>query len=364
MKIAELASYLESLAPLSFQEDYDNCGLLTGDPEWQVSGVLLTLDVTREVVEEAIANHCNLVIAHHPVIFKGLKKLTDNQSDTIPVILAVRNQVAIYAIHTNLDNLYDGLNAFILTNLGASGFSVLRPIKGQLRKLVTFCPQNYTDNVRDALFSAGAGCIGNYDSCSFNLDGTGTFRGSDETNPFVGLPNVLHHEKETRIEVIYPAFLESKLLKVLKDNHPYEEVAYDIYPLLNDYHMAGSGLTGILPEPEDEQAFLLKIRERLQTGGIRHSVLRGKPVSKIGVCTGAGSFLINDALRAGVDLFITADMKYHDFFSGLHKMVVADVGHYESEQWVKAWLRSVLIKKFPNFAFLISKIDTNPIKYL
>jgi dinuclear metal center YbgI/SA1388 family protein len=364
MKINEIIQFLESRVPLSLQESYDNCGLLTGDHDWTISGVLLTLDVTSEVVEEAIAENCNMIISHHPLIFKGIKKLTPRQEDTLPLIIAIKNDIAIYAIHTNLDNSLYGLNAHVLEKLDVKNLAILRPGQGMLRKLVTFCPGSHAAMVRDSLFEAGAGHIGNYDCCSFNMMGEGTFRGSEKTNPFVGKPMEIHHEPEIRIEVIYPQYFESKILENLKRTHPYEEVAFDLFPLSNENPLTGAGLIGTLPEPVDEVTFLKKIKDVLKPGVIRYSNLRGKPVSRVAICTGSGSFLIHDALRANADMFITADMKYHDFFHGTGKMVLVDVGHYESEHGVKEWLYAALIEKFPTFAFLISRVDTNPVKYL
>jgi hypothetical protein len=233
-----------------------------------------------------------------------------------------------------------------------------------LRKLVTFCPHSHADAVREVLFSSGAGHVGNYDSCSFNLDGTGTFRGLELSNPFVGQKMALHHEPETRIEVIYPVYIEHELISRLLGAHPYEEVAYDIYPLSNQNPVAGAGMVGNLPEPVEEATFLEMVKERWEVNCIRYSRLCGRPITKVAVCSGSGSFLIQDALNAGADIFLTADLKYHDFFIPAGRIILADVGHYESEQWVKEWLYDTLIEKFPTFAVLFSKAEANPVNYL
>jgi dinuclear metal center YbgI/SA1388 family protein len=364
MKIAEIIRHLESLCPLSLQEDYDNCGLQLGDPDLEFQKALLCLDVTEAVIAEAVENHCNLVISHHPFIFRGIKKLTAAQPETSVITMAIRNNIAIYAIHTNLDNTLDGLNALVLSKIGVSKYRILSPMTDILSKLAVFCPVSHTEMVRQALFDAGAGHIGNYDYCSYNVRGEGTFRASDKASPFLGSKNILHVEPEVRIEVIFPRFLESKILTSLIAAHPYEEVAYDIYPLQNKLHQAGAGLIGDLDEPCDETDFLERLKQNLGIPVIRHTGFRLKPVKTVALCTGSGSFLIPQAVQAGADIFLTADLKYHDFFGLENKLMLADIGHYESEQWVKEWLYAVLIEKFPNFAFLISEVNTNPVHYL
>ncbi|MCX6305999.1 MAG: Nif3-like dinuclear metal center hexameric protein [Bacteroidetes bacterium] len=363
MKIAEIASCLESISPLALQEEYDNCGLLLGDPGGEFHKALLCLDLTCEVMTEAIKNQCDLVISHHPFIFRGLKKLTPGQPETAIITMAIKHDIAIYAIHTNLDNTLHGLNALVLSKIGISKYRILSPKAGMLSKLAVFCPADHAGKVRQALFDAGAGHIGNYDCCSYNMHGKGTFRASDQANPFVGEKNMLHVELETRVEVIVPRYHESKILAALMAVHPYEEVAYDLYPLHNTRPDAGAGLIGELDEPCDEAGFLERIRLALDIPVIRHSSFRLKPVRRVALCTGSGSFLIREAISSKADAYLTADLKYHDFFGMENNMLLADIGHYESEKWVKEWLHAVLIEKFPNFAFLISEVNTNPVHY-
>lgn len=363
MKLSEICHYLESVAPLPHQESYDNSGLLVGDPEMECTGGLLTLDVTPAVMEEASRRGCNLVIAHHPFIFKGIKRLTAGMPETQILEYSFRRDIALYAIHTNLDNQLQGLNALLMKRLGIAAFRVLNPRAGLLEKLVTFCPVAHAEKVSQALFSAGAGLIGNYDSCSFSHPGTGTFRASEGANPFVGEKHVLHSEPEIRLEVILPTHKERQVVAALLNAHPYEEVAYDLYPLNNRMASVGSGLIGQLPLPMPEKDCLELIRTTLHVTHIRHSAFRGKPVERIALCTGSGSFIIQDALNAGADMLITADLKYHDFSIPDNRMMLADIGHYESEQWVKEWLHAVLIEKYPNFAFPISEVNTNPVHY-
>ncbi|HTX88961.1 MAG TPA: Nif3-like dinuclear metal center hexameric protein [Bacteroidales bacterium] len=364
MKIKEIITHLEQLFPVSYQEEYDNSGLQVGDPLQEATGALLTLDLTEEVLQEAVSRGCNLVISHHPLIFRGIKSLSGDHPVQRMIVGAVREGLVIYSIHTNLDNSLNGLNAFLGRKLGLSGISLLRPASGQLAKLVTFCPVKYEDKVRNALFEAGAGHIGNYDACSFNVAGKGTFRASAQANPFVGEKNVLHEEPETRIEVIFPAFLADRLVKALKEHHPYEEVAYDIYPLLNENPVAGSGILGKLENAMDENTFLETVKTLLGISCLRHSALSGRMVSHVALCTGSGAFLIPDAIRQGAEAFLTADLKYHDFMEGSGRLLLTDIGHFESERYSVELLDAVLKEKFPTFASLISGSLINPVKYL
>ena len=364
MKLKEITNYLEEYAPLAYQESYDNAGLITGDYDMSISGVLICLDTTEEVLEEAIKSKCNLIVAHHPIIFSGLKKIIGRTHVERVIIKAIKNNIAIYAAHTNLDNINKGVNSKIGERLGLKNCKILSPKNGILRKLLTFCPVDNAAEVRQSLFSAGAGKIGNYDECSFNVEGTGTFRGSEQANPYVGEKGVQHQEKEIKIEVIYPANIENNLIKALKAAHPYEEVAYDIIPLENKFNDVGSGMIGELEKEEDELPFLQKLKLQMNTNSIRYTNLLGKKVKKIAVCGGSGSFLIGEAIAAGADVFITGDMKYHQFFDAENKLLIADIGHHESEQFTKELFYDILSKKFPTFALHLSKINTNPINYL
>jgi dinuclear metal center YbgI/SA1388 family protein len=363
MKIKEIISRMESFAPLSLQESYDNSGLILGDPGAEFSKAMVCIDVTAEVIDEAIKKGCNLLISHHPLIFGGIKRITAADSAGACIIKAIKNNLAIYAAHTNLDNVVHGVNSILCKKLGIRNCRVLKPKKKLLKKLVTFCPTHKADVVRTALFNAGAGHIGNYDCCSYNIDGTGSFRALENASPYVGQINKLHFEKEVRIETIYPEYLEKPLLKALFSSHPYEEVAYDIYPLDNAFSLAGEGMTGELDVATDAREFLQKAKTVLGSGSIRHTALPKKKIKKIAVCGGAGGFLVKDALSAGADLFLTADLKYHQFFEGEGRMVIADAGHYETEQFAKEILVDFLNENFPTFAFLISKVKTNPVNY-
>ena len=363
MKINEIISFLEFTAPPSLQEDYDNAGLLTGSAGWDCTGIICTLDATEEVVKEAISKKCNLIVAHHPIIFKGLKKINGNNYIEKTIIAAIKNDIAIYAIHTNLDNIMQGVNGKIAAMIGLKEIKVLQEKKGTLKKLFTFVPVDKAGLVRSAIFAAGAGHISNYSECSFNTEGFGTFKGEAGTSPYVGEPGKQHQEKEVKMEVIFPAYLERKVIAAMKGAHPYEEVAYDIVSLSNTTPSIGAGIIGELPEKMDENQFLENLKTVFGIPVIRHSRMLGKPVKKVAICGGAGIFLISKALAAGADAFITADIKYHEFFDADSQLLLADIGHYESEQFTINLLQEVLVQKFPTFAVLKTEENTNPVLY-
>ncbi|MCO5237491.1 MAG: Nif3-like dinuclear metal center hexameric protein [Chitinophagaceae bacterium] len=363
MKIKDIINVLEDTAPPMLQESYDNAGLITGDEEHDCTGILCSLDVTEAVIEEAVGRKCNLIVAHHPVIFKGVKRITGKNYVERTLIKAIKYDIAVYAIHTNLDNLLEGVNGRIADRLGLVNREALLPKHSLLEKLFTFVPFEYAEKVRAALFQAGAGHIGHYSECSFNSEGEGTFKAGKDTHPFAGETGKLHYEKEIKIEVIFPAWIEGQLIRALKAAHPYEEVAYDIIRLENAYSQTGSGLIGKLPEPMDERAFLALLKEQFHTGVIRHTRLTGRGVQKVAVCGGAGSFLIPNALQNNSDFYISADIKYHEFFDADDRMVIADIGHFESEQFTIDFLHDILLEKFPTFAVLKTAVNTNPVFY-
>lgn len=364
MRLRELTNFLETIAPLSYQEDYDNSGLIVGDPDQEVSGALISLDCTEAVVDEAIQHGFNLVISHHPIVFKGLKKFNGKTYVERVVMKAIKNGIALYAIHTNFDNVLDGVNKKICDKLGVTDASILKPRSGELKKLVTFCPDKDAERVRNAMFNAGGGGIGNYSECSFNSEGVGTFKAGEGAEPYVGQVGSRHSESEIRIEVVYPAYIERKLLVALIEAHPYEEVAYDLYPLDNSYLHVGSGMIGNLETDHDEITFLRLVKEKLNAKIIRHTALRGRKIRRVAVCGGAGSFLLNNAISAGADIFVTSDFKYHEFFDAEEKLIIADVGHFESEQFTQELLLDLITEKFRNFALRLTTQNTNPINYL
>lgn len=362
MKINELANYLETIAPSSLQESYDNSGLIVGDADTEISGVLVSLDCTEDVVDEAMANNCNLIVAHHPIVFGGMKKINGKNYVERTVIKAIKNDIAIYAIHTNLDNVYEGVNKRIADKLGLLRTHILSPKPNLLKKLVTFVPVEFAEKVKQAIFDAGAGHIGNYSECSFVASGMGSFKATSDAKPFVGEIDKQHQEQEFRLETIFPAFIQTQILAALIKVHPYEEVAYDIYPIENFYEKTGSGLVGELEVEMTPEEFLKHLKNSMDLEVIRFTPL-SKNIKRVAVCGGAGSFLLKNAIWQGADAFVTADFKYHEFFDAEKKLMIADIGHYESEKFTKELLSELILKKFHTFAVLLSKTNTNPVNY-
>ncbi|QJD81095.1 Nif3-like dinuclear metal center hexameric protein [Spirosoma rhododendri] len=361
--IRHVTTFLETLAPLAYQESYDNAGLLVGDPDTAVTGILVTLDCVESVVDEAVAKGCNLIVAHHPIVFKGLKKLNGSNYVERTIIRAIKNDVAIYATHTNLDSVTGGVNFMIAEKLGLQNVRILAPKTQTLMKLATFVPLADTQRVLDALHEAGAGNIGNYSRASFRVEGTGAYQAGEAANPVLGEIGEYHREPEHRIEVIFPRHQQRSVLDALRREHPYEEIAYDLYALENADQTVGSGVVGELPESMSEQTWLAYLKEKMNLPLIRHTSLLGRPVQRVAVCGGAGGFLLNDAVRAGAEVFVTADYKYHEFFDADGRTIICDIGHYESEVFTKDLLVRHLAKKFVTFAVIFSETDTNPVRY-
>ena len=364
MKVNDIVSSIEEMAPVSYQESYDNAGLLVGSYDTEVSGVLICLDVVESVVEEAINKGANLIIAHHPIVFKGLKRFNGNNYVERTVILAIQNNIAIYAAHTNLDSVKGGVSDRICDLIGLQNKRILSPLAGDLNKLVTFVPTEYAQKVKDALFNAGAGCIGNYDSCSFSSEGKGSFRANEHADPFVGEIGKVHHENETRIETVFQKHLKGKILSALLKNHPYEEVAFDVYQLENVNLNVGLGMIGELKKEEDALQFLKRIKKIFGSACIKHTDLIKDKIKTVAVCGGSGSSLLRKAIAQKADVYVSGDFKYHEFFDAEEKIIIADIGHYESEQFTSDIFYEIVTKKFPNFAVYISDINSNPIKYL
>jgi dinuclear metal center YbgI/SA1388 family protein len=364
MQIKNIIEIIEVFAPLSLQESYDNSGIQCGDVNEKATGALLCLDVTLEILEEAKKKKCNLIIAHHPLIFSPLKRITGANYIEQILIEAIKKNICIYACHTNADNVRMGVNNKIAEKLSLVNCKILQPKKGLLKKLVTFCPNAESEKVRTALFKAGCGEIGNYDFCSYNLEGKGTFRGNADSNPFVGVKNQLHIEPETRIETVFESYKEKEIIKALHKAHPYEVVAYDVYSLDNKHPNIGSGLVGELTKPVKEKEFLSSLKTIFGAGCVRHTGLLDKKIKRVALCGGSGSFLLKDAIHAKADVFITADFKYHQFFDAENKLVIADIGHYETEQFTPEIFYAEIHKKMPKFAVHLAKTNTNPINYL
>ncbi|MFM2229731.1 MAG: hypothetical protein RL607_989 [Bacteroidota bacterium] len=363
-RIKEILPILEELAPLGYAEDFDNVGLLVGDQETKLTGILVCHDALESVIDEAIAKQCNLVVCFHPILFSGLKKITGKNYVERAVIKAIKNDIAIYAVHTALDNHPLGVNTLFCNALGLQRSKILVPKVDFIQKLVTYAPIENAQQVRESLFASGAGSIGNYENCSFNSTGIGTYQGNEKSNPVVGERFEFVEAQEVKIEVTFEKHLQPKILKALFANHPYEEVAYELYNLQNSHQNIGLGRIGELNEPMDEIQFLEWVKSTMGCGGIRHSALLGKKIQKVAVLGGSGSYAIKNALQAGADIYLTADLKYHNFYEAEGKMVLADIGHFESERFTKNYIVDFLKEKITNFAVVLSEENTNPVKYL
>lgn len=364
MKIKDIINALERFAPLPLQDGFDNSGLQIGLTEEEATRALLCLDVTEAIIDEAIAKHCNLVIAHHPLLFKGYKSITGRDYVERCIMKAIKHDIVIYAAHTNLDNATGGVNFKIANKLGLKNIQILSPKSEQLSKLITYVPTAYADLVRQALFDAGCGHIGNYDSCSFNIAGEGTFKALEGSNPFVGELGEIHKEQEVRVETIFPTFRKSQVVSALLKAHPYEEVAFDIYALENTWQQVGSGIIAELDKPVDELPFLELIKRTFHVGCVKHSNLRDKKIVRVAICGGSGGFLLPQAIAAGADLFLSAEIKYHDYFGKEDQILIADIGHYESEQYTIELFAELLKKTCPTLETLLTEVNTNPINYL
>ena len=370
MKIKEITQFIEELSPLAYAEDFDNVGLLVGDFETKVTGILVTLDCLEETVDEAIQSKCNLIVSFHPIIFSGLKKINGKNYVERAVIKAIKNDIAIYAMHTALDNTNRGVSDKMADVLGLKNKKVLIPKAKTLKKLTTYVPPSSAEEVRQALFEAGAGNIGKYSHCSFNASGEGTYLGNEESDPAVGEKEVMQQVSELLITVIFDSHLEAKLLRALRKSHPYEEIAFDIITVDNRHPEIGMGMVGDLAEETGTKQFLSSLKSTFGTPVLRHSRLSSRTIRKVAVLGGSGSFAIEDAIASGADVYVTSDLKYHDFFRAENRIVLVDVGHYESEQFTKNLLADYLTKKITNFApalpagrVVLSKNSTNPINY-
>jgi dinuclear metal center YbgI/SA1388 family protein len=364
MKLSEISKYLDNAIPLSFQEGYDNSGLQVGNPESEISSALLTIDVTGEVIEEAISKGCNLVISHHPLIFNPIKKITGRSFTERIIARAIKEDIAIYSAHTNLDAVDFGVSRKMAMKLNLQNVKVLVPLKNKLLKLVTFIPESHLEKVKSALFEAGAGVTGNYDHCGFASPGTGSFRAGENANPYVGESGKNHFENEIRFETILFSHLKTNVIKALLATHPYEEVAFDLYPLDNENIENGLGCVGEFELAVTETEFLNQVSDVFDARGVRYSNLTGHEVKKVALCGGSGASLIGNALASGADAFVTADVKYHNFFDSGKSILIVDAGHFESEKFTTEILYDLIIKNFPKFAVRFSETNTNPINYL
>ena len=363
MKVKDFTSALEQIAPLNYAEGFDNVGLLVGNYYDEVTKVLVCLDTTPDVVDEAIREGANLIISFHPIVFSGLKKLNGKTYVERAVMKAIKNDINIYATHTALDNSFEGVNRGIVNQLQLKNAQVLIPKKDAIKKLVTYVPSENAEQLKKALYEAGAGKIGLYDSCGFLLEGKGNFRPLNGANPTIGTIGALEEVNETRIEVVVPQHVERHVLSALFQNHPYEEVAYSLISLVNKNQYIGLGMIGELDNEMSEMEFIAFVKEKMNTPVIRHSRLLNKTIKKVAVLGGSGAFAIPNAIASGADAYITSDLKYHEFFSAEDQIILMDIGHYESEQFTINLISSYLKEKFSNFVVFNSGIITNPVNY-
>ncbi len=361
MKVKELVSELERFAPSCLQESYDNAGLNVGFPDAEINGVLICVDVVPEVVDEAIAKGCNMIVSHHPLIFPNIKRITGSNNVEKSIIKALQNNISIYCGHTNFDKAQNGVSKKMCEKLGLKNCTVIDAEKHLLRKIAVFVPESHADAVRKAMFLAGAGTIGYYDECSFNVNGTGTFRAGEKCNPFVGEIGKQHHEAEVKIEVICPSYLQAKVVSAMLKVHPYEEPAFDIYQIENQWEQVGLGAIGELAEEITEDELFETVKQTFKVGNIRHSAKTGRKIRRVAVCGGSGASYIRTAIAMKADAYITADIKYHDWFLAEGKILLLDIGHYESEQFTKEIFYDIVTKKSDGFASYHSEINTNPI---
>lgn len=362
--VKEICSEIESFAPLSLQESWDNSGLQVGDPEQSVRAVLLTLDITEEVLNEAIDLQCDLIISHHPLLFHPLKRISPYNVTEGLIYKAIQHHISIYSAHTNLDSVRGGVSTELAAKLHLEGIEILIPRQEYLFKVVVMIPENYSEKVSKAMFEAGAGRLGYYDQCGFQSDGTGSFRSLEGSNPFTGELNTLHKEREIRFETLAASHNLQEVIHAMRENHPYEKPAYDLIALKNNFEDAGTGAIGYLQQPVSEEAFLSQLKEVFSLPVVRYSRLTGKKIRKIAVCGGSGSSFTRQAISAGADAFVSADFKSHNFAGCEKEILMADIGHYESEQHTKEIFHKILTKKKHNFAVHISKINTNSINHL
>jgi dinuclear metal center YbgI/SA1388 family protein len=367
--VREILNALDQWAPRSLQASYDNSGHLVGLPNAEVTKAIVALDCTEALIGEAVEVGAQAVIVHHPIIFKGLKRLTGSGPIERTVMAALKHDIAILAIHTNLDHVHTGVSQHLAQCIGVdpATLQILQPMRDQLYSLTFYTPEDHADAVETAVFAAGAGHVGNYDECAFRTEGEGSFRPLAGSNPFSGTLGEQHRVAERRTEVVVPKWRLAAVQAAMQAAHPYEEVAHNIVALANAHQQVGAGMVGNLPEPMELMAFLDQAKSALSAPLIRHTAPTGRPIRRVAVCGGSGSFLLEDAVASGADLYLTADFKYHEFQEADGRIVIADVGHFESEwrtgEIITSYLTEHFKDKFPNFAVHLARENHNPVHY-
>ncbi|MBP5687674.1 MAG: Nif3-like dinuclear metal center hexameric protein [Muribaculaceae bacterium] len=363
MKVKEITDAIEAVAPLYLQESWDNSGMQVGDQDSEVTGVVLCTDVREEIVDEAIERGANMIISHHPLLFRGLKKIVGRSYQERIVAKAIKNDITIYCAHTNMDSAVGGVNFKMAEKLGMTGVRVLDPQQGTQRKIVVFVPTEAVAMVEKAMCDAGAGRLGNYDNCTYSMNGEGHYRALDGAEPWAGKVGEKHSEPEVRLEVLVHKALCGRVVAAMIKAHPYEEPAFDIIALENGDKYAGLGVIGDV-EPQDARGFLEKVKNAFEVEAVRYSGNLDRQVRRVAMCGGAGADFIGLAMSQGADVYITGDMKYHEFQGNEERIILADIGHYESEHYTKEIFYDIISKKNPNFAVDFAKSEKNQVKYL
>ena len=358
MKIKEVIQFLEQKFPLHWQEDFDNCGVQCGDKERELTGIVVCFDMSEAVIDEALAQGSNMVISHHPIIYKhGLKKIEPTNRVGKIIYKALENKILLYSMHTNIDSGKAGGNVLFAKKLELQNLSVLVPKENQFCKLVVFVPAENSALLKEAMFKIGCGNIGNYSHCSYSCEGIGSFKPLTGVNPHIGKHNRLERVDEERIEMIFPKNIKRQVIETLYGHHPYEEPAFDIITLENQNREVGLGRIGLLPTSMLAKDFILYIKEKLNLDFVKFSGNRDAEIKKVAVCGGGGASFISEALTAGVNAYITGDLKYHDFFIPENKMLLIDIGHFEGEHFIREIITSLLQENFNTFATHFTEVE-------
>ncbi|MDX2495518.1 MAG: Nif3-like dinuclear metal center hexameric protein [Desulfuromusa sp.] len=357
--VSDVIGLLNRLCPTYLAEDWDNVGLQVGNPAAEIDKILVCLDAEEIAIQEALRQGAQLIISHHPLIFRPIKRLSPTDMTGRVLFQAIKHDISVVSAHTNLDRAADGLNDWLAERLGVLGVVPLeQPTGGYFYKLVVYVPLGHEMEVRDAVFAAGAGQVGAYDHCSFNSRGTGTFRGNQETRPFIGTPGEIEKTEEVRFETIVPAPVLNKVVSRMLKVHPYEEVAYDLIPLANEHLQVGLGRVGQLKKSILLQQFADQVKEKLQLPALKLVGDLEQKISRVAVCGGTGMSMFSAAVRHGADCLVTADIKFHEAQRARAEGVaLIDAGHFATEQIMVAELSARLRKFFTQRQLKVEVIE-------
>ena len=359
MIIEELTTFIEDKFPLSQQESYDNCGLIVGDPKKTVKKVLLALDCTEQVIKEAKLKKADVIITHHPLMFSSINKLTANDYEGSLIIKLIKSDIALYAVHTNLDNSINGINKYLALKLGLKNLQILVGKEKTFKKIITFVPKAYSQKVITALSAAKAGNIGLYSHCAFVTEGSGCFKPEKGAKPFLGELSKINQVEEVKLEMVFASENQKMIENSLKKAHPYEQPAFDIIELANPNPDIGAGIYGDLPAQINTAEFLKLVKTKLNLSYIRQSNSAKKFISKVAICSGAGFFVFEQAKRLNVDALVTSEIKHHEFLAAENNILLCDIDHHEGEIAAVNILDQIL-QKLENIDTLISKHNLSP----